>query len=472
MLKFVPWILVSTLFLLFPGPSSGADIDVVFEDITALDGRGLERVEFLAGEEIQVRIRMRVLRAGDNLFRLRLRVTGDGWHEIRTSQALFGPGTRVITFDGPAVGEAGPGKVSLLADIVSEQDSVSLLGRRHGFLTIRCPEGAPAGITDRFEVGPSPADMALTADGQYLYVTSLEDRKLTVIDVEAREIAAEIEDHDQIGFPEGVAASPNGQEMFIADSAHQAINVIDANTHVWLEMIRLNPTGDFGVTSPGDLVVNPVRNEVYVTDSRGPRIFILDLDSLEVRMQALVGNPPSGMMPLQLMLDPDSPRFLYVLCGGLNEVIKLNVANGVIVDFVQLRDFTIPSTLWPIWSMTVNPVTDEIYVVGNPGGFESTYPTIESKIYALPKNNLSGPGRRELLLGSSVWDLVVWENGRYVYGIDSYLGEILIIDMNTGTDLVRCSIPAERGGRHLRADLNRGRLYIGGWLAGFASIVE
>jgi DNA-binding beta-propeller fold protein YncE len=452
-------------------------MDVVFEEITTLDGRGLARSEFLAGEVIQIRVRMRVLQSTGNPYVLRVRIAGDGWNEIRTSQPLVGSGTRVVPLPGPADGErqeggAGPGKVSLLADIVSEQDSVSLIGRRHAYLQIRCPEGTVTGITDRFPVGTLPIDMALTRDGRFLYVTSTEDHKVTVIDVEERKVFAESDDPDEVGFPAGVAPSPNGQEMFVADGAHQAINVFDADTHVWLDRIRLNPTGDFGVTSPGDLVVNPNRNEVYVVDSRGPRLFILDLASLEVRLQSLVRNPPSGAVPLQVILDPDNPRMVYVLCGGSNEVIKVNVATGAIVDFVRLRDFSVPSSLWPVWSMELDRSRDEIYVVANPGGFETTYPTIESKIYALPKNRLSDPGRRELLLGSSVWDLVAWEDERHAYGIDSYLGRILILDMVTGTDLARCAIPAERGGRYLRADLHRGRLYMGGWLAGFASIME
>jgi DNA-binding beta-propeller fold protein YncE len=117
--------------------------------------------------------------------------------------------------------------------------------------------------------------------------------------------------------------------------------------HVLQETIRLNPTGDFGVTSPGGLAVNPLRNEAYVIDSRSPRVFIVDLASQEVRVLFLFNlpGPPVGLLPLQVMMDPDNPRFIYVLCSGLNEVIKLDVVSGAILDFVQLRDLSDPSTL-------------------------------------------------------------------------------------------------------------------------------
>ena len=76
----------------------------------------------------------------------------------------------------------------------------------------------------------------------------------------------------------------------------------------------------------------------------------------------------------------------------------------------------------------------------------------------------------------SIWELVVLdrEDGRFVYAIDSNRGEVLIIDMDTGTEMSRCAIPVpvEPGGRFLRANPAQNRLFVGGWLAGFVNIVE
>ena len=468
-------LLVLSLCLLLPQFSFGADLEVRFDEVTPLDGKGPEGRDFRPGDEIRVRVRLSVLQATGNPFSVRLRIAGDGWREMLTSDSMGGD----ITYTGLRVpATAGEGKVSILMDAFSTQDTVALHGRRHAYLNIQCPPGLPAGVVDRLPVGSIPRDMALTADERYLYVTSEEERKVTVINVNVEEKTfTEIEDSETIGFPAGVAPSPSGREMYITDSALQAIHVVDAETHVLQETIRLNPTGDFGVTSPGGLAVNPVRNEAYVIDSRSPRVFIVDLASQEVRDFFYLFNlpgPPAGLLPLQVMLDPDNPRFIYVLCQGLNEVIKLDVVSGAIVDFVQLRDLSDPSTLWPAWSMALNPMTDEIYVVVNPSDFGFAYPTIEieSKIIVLPKNWLGGPGRREVLLeGSSIWDLAVREDG-LVYAIDSYRGEILIIDMDTGIEMSRCAIPVEPGGSFLRADRAQNRLFVAGGLAGFVNIVE
>ncbi len=466
------WMAALTLPFLFPHSTLGADVDVVFEGISILGSANQLKTNFLPGEEVRVTVRYRVLSRTGNPIYLRLRISGDGWHESPPRVPVSGLGSGIHMFVGlRAAPTAAPGKVSLLVDVVSAEDTVSLQGRRHAYLNVGCPDGLPTEWTAHLQVGASPRDMALTGDGRYLYVTSTEDRKVTVIDLETRAVLMEIEDPDMLGNPAGVAPAPDGIEMLVVDSALQAIHLIDQD-HVLYDTIPLNPTGEFGVTSPGDLAVNPVRNEAYITDSRGPRIFILDLASREVRLASLFAPGLSaGVSPLQVMLDPGNQRFVYVLCGGFNEVIKVDVVTGNVLDFIQLRNLQDPSSLWPAWSMAVNQEEGEIYVVVNPGGFETTYPTIESRIFTLPKNWLGGPGRRDVMLGSSIWDLSVRQDN-LVYGIDSFRGEILVIDLATGTEMVSCAIPVSTGGRYLRTDPAQNRLFVAGWLTGFADIVE
>ena len=471
-------VLLCLVPLLFPSPSFCADIEVIFQEITALNGAGQATADIYPGEEIRVRVRLRVLQTTGNPFSVRLRISGDGWHAIPAPKPLAGPGVHILLFDAlqaPAV--AGPGKVSLLADVLASQATVSLLGRRHAYVHVRCPPEIPAGTARRLPVGSPPSDMALTADGRFLYVTSKAKRKVTVIDVEEEAVAAEIEDPEALGAPTGEAFFPGKSQMFVADSGLQALHIIDAETHVIQDTIPLNPTGDFGLTAPGDVAVNPIRNEAYVADSRAPRIFVVNLGLYPpgVRGIPLFGLPPPpvGLFPVQILLDPDNTRWIYVLCQGMNEVIKLDVVSGAIVDFVRLRGLEDPADPWPAWSMALNPVTRRLYVVANPGEIASRDPlTIQSKIYVLPKNWLGGPGRGDLRLGSSIWEVAVREDGRFVYAIDSYRGEILIIDMQTGTEMSRCAVPVEAGGRFLRADPAHSRLFVGGLLAGFLDIVE
>ncbi len=232
-----------------------------------------------------MRVRLRVLQATGNPFVVRLRISGDGWREMLTSEPVLGPGVHWIVFseteqedDLRVPPTAGEGKVSLLMDALSTQDTVGLQGRRHRYLEIRCPAGLPAGGMDRFTVGGYPQDMALTADGRYLYVTSRGAPKVTVIDVETKEVVpTELEDSEAIVMPTGVAAHPSEPVMYIADSGLRVLHVVNAETHVLQESIPVS------LTSPGELTVNPLRNEAYVIDSVSPMLSVVDLASHGVR---------------------------------------------------------------------------------------------------------------------------------------------------------------------------------------------
>jgi DNA-binding beta-propeller fold protein YncE len=477
-------ILVLSLCLLLPRFSLGQEIEVSFEEITPSDGGGAAKTEFLPGEEIQVRVRLRVLQATGNPFAVRLRISGDGWHEMLRSESVLGPGLHWITFseteqedDLRVPTTAGEGKVSLLMDAFSTQDTVGLQGRRHQYLEIRCPEGLPAGVLHRLSVGANPSDMALTANGRYLYVTSGAGPKVTVIDVETKEVVpTELENSGAIVVPTGVAAHPLEPVMYIADSAValQVLHVVNAETHVLQQSIGLNPTGEFDVRAPGDVAVNLAGTEVYVADTGFPTVLVVQLNPPAVRalsLSAFPAPPAAGLLPLQVMLDPANPRAVNVLCAGLNEVIKLDVVSGAILAFVRLRDLLDPSSLWPAWSMALNRERDEIYVVVNPNDLDLNPLTFKSKIFTLDRRTLAK--KKELLLeGASIWELVVREDGRFVYAIDSSRGEVLVIDMDTGTEMSRCAIPVERGARMLRADPAQNRLFVGGGLAGFVNIVE
>ena len=225
------------------------ELEVSFEEITPTDGGGAAKTEFFPGEKIGARVQLRVLRATGNPFVVRLRISGDGWREMLTSEPVLGPGVHWIVFSETEQGDdlrvppaAGEGKVSLLMDALSTQDTVGLQGRRHRFLEIRCPAGLPAEGMYRFTVGGYPQDMALTNDGRYLYVTSRGAPKVTVIDVETKEVVpTELEDSEAIVMPAGVAAHPSEPVMYIADSGLRVLHVVNAVTHVLRESIPSLP---------------------------------------------------------------------------------------------------------------------------------------------------------------------------------------------------------------------------------------
>ncbi len=473
---------LALLLVILGAVEVGAEVRVSFDRVEVLDGRGTTKTVFLPGEEVQVRARLRVLESSAEPFTVRLRIMGDGWFQVEGLQVTFAPGVHWVVWGGgehpihvPA--EASPGKVACLVDLFSGSgEPVEALGTRHGYLSVRCPEGLPRTIAAEVEVGRFPYAMALTRNGRHLYVTSQADRKITVLDARDGTLEAEILDPEQIGQPAGVAAGPDGREMLVADSTFQVLHVIDAVSHRRIRGIELNPEGRFGRLYPGALAVSPLRREAYVADLQGARLIRVGLsdDSLrEIPLSPGLFLLPTGLLPARIVVDPENPAFLYVLCQGLNEVVKVDTS-GRIVDFVQLRNVLDPASYYPAWSLALSPVSDELYVLVTPEGIEETFPEIRSKIYVLRKNHLAAGPVREFFAGTSLWDLVSVAGSSMALGVDSWRSQVLVIDLLKGIELAGCgiSLGTARAGRLILYDPPRGRLFVGAWSPGSVGILK
>jgi len=482
--------------------SSSADVQINVVSLTTTGGLGLQRTTFAPGEQIQYQATINVLQASSGPFKLLLRVAGDGWYETHEEE-ITGLGLRTISWGGlsdplytsTAVCE---GKVSLyLSVLAGEGESVVVQGRRHGYLTIQCPSGRPAGmVTASLEVGELPFDMALTRDGRFLYVTSRESRNISIIDTDLAEVVTVIppdwdeilekveacqaqcavgdvacrsacrEQIEPLGEPSGLALSPDGTQMLVADYRRPVIHLVDTRARELQGEISLDAFKPMKLT---DVVVDPSpqANELFVADFSAERVFRVGLTPPHETV-ALPTNYISGtgFFSTKLVFDPIDLNELYVLNLYL---IKLN-RFGTPLDLFRLND---PA---PPWTMVFNPRRElrELYVVLSPSPLPLIYP-FEPRSYLyrwkFAEDPVEGRGFR---IGSNIGDLVVREDGRYAYTVDSYRSEILLVDLERMAELRGCAIPLEggTGGRNMLADPNGNRLYVGAWSPGSVLFVE
>jgi len=80
--------------------------------------------------------------------------------------------------------------------------------------------------------------------------------------------------------------------------------------------------------------------------------------------------------------------------------------------------------------------------------------------------------KRTYYFGPYVWDLIIRQDGRFAYGIDSFRGQLVIVDLETGKELRSCAVEVGYGGRLLLADPRNNRIFIGAWSPGAVEIVE
>lgn len=179
------------------------------------------------------------------------------------------------------------------------------------------------------EVGPTPIGVAVSLDGQYIYVTNLdgnreddendgetedENGSLSVIAASSGEPVWSVEGLGK--HPVGVAVSPNGEYVFITNHGDNTLSVIDTNTREEVTGLytRIKDIG----RAPMGVAVSPSGDYIYVasrkSDSQNGTVSVIqtadDVVDYEVIETVQVGKQPVGVS-----VTPDG-AYVYVTCRG------------------------------------------------------------------------------------------------------------------------------------------------------------
>ncbi|MFO8099833.1 MAG: YncE family protein [Salinibacter sp.] len=152
------------------------------------------------------------------------------------------------------------GEQQTLVQFAMTPDGHTLLagGQRTGQLLLFDARDAPAlTTTDTLEVGQQPWHPVITSDGHTAYVPNKGSHSVSVVDLEARTVAATIEG-DGLAQPHGTALSPDGQYLFVSNNNREGtytptgdnpdagtITVIDTDTNEIVKVIEVGtyPSG-------------------------------------------------------------------------------------------------------------------------------------------------------------------------------------------------------------------------------------
>jgi YVTN family beta-propeller protein len=142
----------------------------------------------------------------------------------------------------------------------------------------------------------SPFNLAVSKDGEKLYVIAQEDNSLLVVDPEARKILNKI----TVGnYPHSVILSNDGQRAFVSNQWSDNVSVIDLTSSKVIDTLI---TGN----GPAGLSLSADGKFLYVVNSYASNISVFDLNTGEERKRFDAGNNPTG-----IQLSPDGET-LYV----------------------------------------------------------------------------------------------------------------------------------------------------------------
>jgi len=205
-------------------------------------------------------------------------------------------------------------------------------------------------MRDGKKINLYPAGLAISADGNTLFVADNLDDSLSLVDLPTRTVRAT----QPIGHnPYAALLSEDGKSVYVSNWGEQSISVADAATGQLQKKISVG-------THPSALAFSSARHELYVANSDSDSISVIDTTANQVARTISVApyaNAQPGASPNGLAV---SGNTLYVANAGNNDVavIDLGVSD-------QVRGL-IPTAWYPT-ALAISPTGDQLYVVNAKG---------------------------------------------------------------------------------------------------------
>ncbi len=117
-------------------------------------------------------------------------------------------------------------------------------------------------------VGRRPLGLAITPDGEKLYVTNSYDDNVSVIDTSKKEVINTV----KVGFePIRVAITPDGKKVFVSNRVDNSVSIIDSETD---SLVATLPSG----REPVGIAISGDGKFAFVTNSGSDDITIIDVE--------------------------------------------------------------------------------------------------------------------------------------------------------------------------------------------------
>ncbi|MGE0882341.1 MAG: bifunctional YncE family protein/alkaline phosphatase family protein [Blastocatellales bacterium] len=163
-----------------------------------------------------------------------------------------------------------------------------------------------------------PAGIAVTPDGKRLYVAENLTHKVAVIDLASQQVVTKI----AVGeYPYDCLASNDGKRIYVSNWGSRSITVIDPSTNSVIGNIQV---GDH----PNDLELTRDGKTLYVANANSNTVSVVDTEQMkeiEAISTALHPKSPIGSTPNAVALSPNE-KMLYIANADNNNVAVVDVA--------------------------------------------------------------------------------------------------------------------------------------------------
>src|SRR5260370_867639 len=181
----------------------------------------------------------------------------------------------------------------------------------------------------------SPFGVAISPNGKFAYVTNTgavcdlcsfsQPPSVSVIDTVTYSVVATI----PVGqYPAGVAVTPNGAFVYVANFNSNSVSVISTVTNTVTATVTVG-------TGPWDIAITPNGAFAYVTNYTSRNVSVINTATNTVVASILVGDGLRGSPAWGVAITPNG-AFAYVTIPGSNNVSVIDSATNKVVATVPV----------------------------------------------------------------------------------------------------------------------------------------
>jgi len=188
-----------------------------------------------------------------------------------------------------------------------------------------------------------PQGLAVTPNGAHVYVANSGSNTVSVIDTATNTVSATI----SVGSsPYAVAASADGAHVYVSNIGGASVSVIATATNTVVATVTVG-------SSPIALAVTPDSAHVYVANEVGDSVSVIATATNTVTDTIFV-----GVTPIAIAVSPNA-SVVYVANYASNNVSVINVATNGVTTTLSVNE---PQAL------AVSPDSSQLYVASNTAG--------------------------------------------------------------------------------------------------------
>jgi PQQ-dependent catabolism-associated beta-propeller protein len=262
-------------------------------------------------------------------------------------------------------------------------------------------DGASGKSVGALATGARPRGLALSPDGQVLYVAASKANRIEAWSVkERRRLAMWSSGSD----PERFAVSPDGKRLYIANEDHSAVSFLDLPSGKIIAEVKVGPEPEgMGVSPDGRLVV--------ATAEASSTVHFIDATSGRLLVSAPVGNRPRGV--------------LFV--GGGRQVWISSEQRGLIAVF----DAATLQRTGTIDLVPDFPEAEQVQAVemhATPDG-RRVFVSMGRTDRVAEVNPATGKVVRSFATGERTWGLAISPDGKRLYAASGLSGTLTSVDL-------------------------------------------